>query len=269
MHFHFPFNALEILWTLTFAAHLVLLVVLMGRDRVARFPWFTASIVLVALRLLTSRILFGKLPQVTMATIFIVVADLSAFLGVMVLLELARRTFRSVRRATWVSWGLGLLVVGGLVLKFWGPWPAWKTMTGGGSMATLNLLQLIAQKGSLFVDVENIAFGLLMVLFGSDFKAGWRSHPWRIAVGLAVASISQLGIQILWQRIAHAAAPHSMAEYNRVLDLRDRLFNTNSAIYVAVLIWWIITLWADEPWARTRTSQPETPAGLQQDQPNS
>ena len=56
MHFHFPFTVLTALWTLTFAAHLVLLVVLMGRDRVRQFPWFTANIVLVALRLLTSQI---------------------------------------------------------------------------------------------------------------------------------------------------------------------------------------------------------------------
>src|ERR1035441_3223514 len=103
MHFHFPFSAIQIVWTLTFAAHLVLLVVLMGRDRLARFPWFTASIVLVALRLLSSRLLFGRLPQITMGAIFIVLADLGAIIGLMVLLELARRAFGRVRRTTWVD----------------------------------------------------------------------------------------------------------------------------------------------------------------------
>ncbi len=57
MHFHFPFAAADILWTLTFAAHLVLLVVLLGRDRIVRFPWFTASAVVLALRILTIRLL--------------------------------------------------------------------------------------------------------------------------------------------------------------------------------------------------------------------
>ena len=42
MHFDFHFTAISVLWTLTFAALLVLLVVLMGRDRARRFPWFTA-----------------------------------------------------------------------------------------------------------------------------------------------------------------------------------------------------------------------------------
>ena len=66
MHFDFHFTAISVLWTLTFAALLVLLVVLMGRDRARRFPWFTASIVLVALRLLTNRLLHERLPPLTM-----------------------------------------------------------------------------------------------------------------------------------------------------------------------------------------------------------
>ena len=48
MHFNFDFSTGQILWTLTFAALLVLLVVLLGRDRARRFPWFTASMVMMA-----------------------------------------------------------------------------------------------------------------------------------------------------------------------------------------------------------------------------
>lgn len=253
MHFHFPFSVLEILWTLTFAAHLVLLVVLMGRDRIARFPWFTASITLVAFRLLTSRILFGKLPQMAMSTVFIVMADLGAIIGLLVILELARRAFGGVSRATWVGWALPILVVGAVVLIYWGPWPAWKTLSSG---STLPLLQFLAQKASLLVDVENIVVGLLIVVFGGDFKAGWHSHTQRIAIGLSTASISQLGIQIVWQLIARKAAPQNMTDYQHILDLRDRLFNTNSAIYVAVLIWWIVCLWFDEPGTSTNAAIP-------------
>ena len=62
MHFNFHFTQIQVLWTLTFAALMVLLIVLLGRERIRRFPWFTASIVVLALRLLTSRLLFGKLP---------------------------------------------------------------------------------------------------------------------------------------------------------------------------------------------------------------
>ena len=41
MHFNFGFTTIQVLWTLTFAALLVLLVVLLGRDRARRYPWFT------------------------------------------------------------------------------------------------------------------------------------------------------------------------------------------------------------------------------------
>ena len=57
MHPNFVFTARQILWTLTFAAQLVLLVVLLGRDRARRYPWFTFSIVLFALRLLAEVLL--------------------------------------------------------------------------------------------------------------------------------------------------------------------------------------------------------------------
>jgi hypothetical protein len=51
----------RVLWTLTFAAQLVLLVVLMGRDRARRFPWFTAGIALYALRLMAEILLAGRM----------------------------------------------------------------------------------------------------------------------------------------------------------------------------------------------------------------
>lgn len=120
MHFHFPFTAPEILWTLTFAGHLVLLVVLLGRDRIARFPWFTASVVILALRILTIKLLMRRLPELTMDTIIIVMADIGALVGLLVVLELARRAFgRQVKRSTWVSGALVLMALGAILLKFW------------------------------------------------------------------------------------------------------------------------------------------------------
>ncbi len=252
MHFHFPFTTVQVMWTLTFAAHLVLLVVLMGRDRMARFPWFTASIILVALRLLSSRLLFGRLPQLTMGAVFIVMADLGAILGLMVLVELARRAFvKSVRRSTWSIWALTLFIIGGLVLKFWGPWPAWKTLLANSQTSVLQLMQLLAQKASLFVDVLTIGLGILIVLFGRRYKAGFRSHTQQIIIGLSTASIAQLAMQGVWEAIARHAVAHTMDEYNRILDLRGKLLNANSAVYIAVLIWWIVCLWKDEPGTAT------------------
>ncbi len=245
MHFHF--SAQDILWTLAFASELVLLVVLMGRDRIARFPWFTAATVMMALRLLTAKLLSGRLPQMTMAAVFIVMAEIGALLGLLVVLEVARRAFGAVKRSTWLIGAVALLALGAVILRYWGPWPAWKTLTAQSSTSALQLMQLLAQKTSLFVDIENIAVGLLIVMFGSRYKAGWRSHTQQIAIGLSTASLTQLAIGIIWERIAHTASPKSMAEYQHLMDLRDKLFNANSAMFVVVAVWWIVCLWRDEP----------------------
>lgn len=250
MHFDFNFTTVQTLWTLTFASLLVLLVVLLGRDRMRRFPWFTASIVMVALRLLANRLLFNRLPQITMGEIFIVMADLSALMGLLVVVEMARRAFVGVQRRTWIYGGVILLAVSGGVLAAWGPWPAAKSLAFDTLMAKLTLLQLMGQKTGLLVDVLTVGLGLLVVLFGRRYGAGWRSHVQQIVIGLSTASLAQMAAQGIWQIIVRTAAqPHSEAEYLRVVGLREKLFNANSVVYVAVVIWWIACLWIDEPGA--------------------
>ena len=68
-------------------------------------------------------------------------------------------------------------------------------------------------------------------------------------IGLSTASISQIGAQGIWEIIARHTTPHSREEYEHVIGLQGKLLNTNSAVYVIVLIWWIVCLWIDEPGA--------------------
>lgn len=252
MHFHFPFTMDDVLWTFTFAAQLVLLVVLLGRDRARRFPLFTASVALVAFRVLTGRLLMGRLPQMTMMEFVIITAVIGVVLGLLVLIELARKAFGRVPRAAWITGALIVMAIGAVVLRFWGKWPAWEQVKAGSS---IQLLQLFAQKGGLLLDVENILIGLLIVIFGARNGAGWRSHTQRIVIGLSTASIAQISVQAIWQVVASHAAPKSMDEYNQFIALRERLFNANSMAFFAVLVWWIITLWLDEPGAVKATPE--------------
>lgn len=247
MHLNFHFTTVQTLWTLTFAAHLVLLVVLLGRDRARRFPWFTTAIALVALRLVTSRLLFGRLPQIEMSRIFIVLADASALIGLVVVVELARKAFPRAPRKFLLTSGAVLLVIGAIVLAMWGPWPAWKTLTPVTPMSILGMMQLFAQKAGTLVDVSTVGLGLLVAFFGRRYGTGWRGHAQRIVIGLSTASLAQLAVQIIWQIITRTAAPHSMDEYQRIVSLREKLFNANSVIYLLVAIWWIVCLWIDEP----------------------
>lgn len=245
MNFHF--TAVQVLWTLTFAAHLVLLVVLMGRDRIKNFPWFTASVSLVALRLIASRLLFGRLPELTLGAIFIVLADVSAVVSLIVLLEIARKAFGRLNKRVWALWTFILLGLGASVLAAWGTWPPLKQITPNTPLAALGLLQLVAQKAGLLGDVLTILLGFLVVSFGRRYGAGWRSHAQQIMIGLSTASIAQLGVQVIWQIIAKHSTPHSMDDYQRLMGLKDKLVNANSAVYLAATLWWIACLWIDEP----------------------
>lgn len=257
MHFHFPFSANEILWTLTFAAHLVLLVVLLGRDRIRRFPWFTASIVLVAFRLLSAKMLYGRLAQITMAEIFIGLACVGAIVTAMMLQELARKAFAGIARGKWFLGALVLMGIGAVVLATWGKWPAWKTLTAQGMLSHLELLQFLALKASLLLDVETVLLGIVVLLFGWRYAAGWKTHVQRIVIGLATASLSQITMEAAWEWIARTSKPHSIAEYQHFMNLRQHMFTANSTVYVLVLIWWIACLWKDEPGAPA-AALPET-----------
>jgi hypothetical protein len=247
MHFHFPFTTGQVLWTLTFAAQLTLLVVLLGRDRIKRYPWFTAGIALFALRLLVEVLLSGRLAPTVLRVIFITLADLMALVGLLVVAEVARRAFGGVQRHTWVLWSVALVAVASGVLAVWGPWPAWKDLTRDAPLAVLRVMQLLAQKADLLMDVLTVQLGVLVVLFGRHYKAGWRSHTQSISIGLSTVAASWLLVQGTWQIIATSVHPHSQAEYERIIGLGAKLVNANKVVYVAALVWWIVCLWYEEP----------------------
>jgi hypothetical protein len=258
MHWHFHFSTVEILWTLTFAALLVLLVVLLGRERMRRFPWFTASIVLVALRMLASRLLYGKMAPITSSEIFLTLADLGALISLLVVVEMARRAFARASRRAWIAGTLALLAIAATVVIVWGPWPAWKTLAAGSTLGNLRVMQLAAEKSDLLHDLLLIELCLLLAFVGRRFHAGWRSHVQQIVVGLSTASVAQLVVRAVWQKIANAPPPRSQEEYLRITGLQDKLFNANSAVYLVVVLWWIVCLWREEasPAPATEASNP-------------
>jgi len=251
MHFHFDFSANQILWTLTFAGLLVLLVVLLGRDRVRRFPWFTAAMTMMALRMVASRLLFGRMAPVVSSEVFLIFADIAAIIALLVVVEMARRAFAGAKRTAWVTAILIVLGVSAAVLVEWGPWPSPKTLFATSTLAALRLMQLFAQKADLLADLLVVQLGVLVVLFGRRFNAGWRSHTQKIVIGLSTGSIAQLGVRIAWQEIALHTTIRSQAEYQRVMSLQEKFYNANNVVYLVVLVWWIVWLWLDEPGAKT------------------
>ncbi len=252
MHFNFDFSTVQVLWTLTFAALLVVLVVLLGRDRARRFPWFTASMALMALRMLASRMLYRRLPMVRSEEIFLVLADLGTIVTLLIVVEMARRAFAGAERKVWIAATVALLAVGGVVLALWGPWPSYKTFMAASEESVLRMMQLFAQKADLLADVLIIQLGLLVALFGRYYNAGWRSHVQQIVIGLSTASIAQLAIRGTLQHIVAHVTIHSQDDYQHIMGFMSKLDNANSTIFLVVLVWWIVCLWIDEPGAENR-----------------
>lgn len=256
MHLNFDFSAVQILWTLTFAAILILLVVLLGRDRARVYPWFTASIVLIGFRLLASRMLFDRLAPIPANIVFLSLALLAGVVGLLVLVELARRGFKGASPRARTIGALVLLALAGIVLASWGAWPAWKSITFDTVLAKLHFMQFIAQKLDLLVDSLTVGLAVLIVAAGRRFAAGFRTHTQKIIIGLSTVSLAQTAVRAIWQQIATHAAPTSEAEYQRILGLQGKLYNASSAIFVLVLIWWIVCLWNNEPGTQTPAAAP-------------
>jgi len=249
MHFHFDFSANEVLWTLTFAGLLVLLVVLLGRDRARRFPWFTSSIVIMTLLELASHLLLGRMSPLVSNQIFLVMSDVASLVALLVVVEIARQAFTGAQRNAWIAATLITLAIAAAVVVEWGPWPSRKTLFAASTLAAMRFMQLFAQKADLLADLLFVQLGVLVVLFGRRFHGGWRSHPQQIVIGLSTVSLSQLAVRVVWQQIALHTTIHTQAEYQKVMTLQRNIYHANNAIYLAALAWWIIWLWLDEPGA--------------------
>ena len=115
------------------------------------------------------------------------------------------------------------------------------------TIARLQFLQLVAVKTGLLMHVLAILLGILVVAFGARYGAGWRSHVQRIMIGLSTASLSQLSAQGAFEIIVRHTTVDSRAKYEHLMNLQGKLLNGNSAVYVLVLIWWIVCLWIDDP----------------------
>ena len=270
MHFNFDFSTRQVLWTLNFAAQLVLLVVLLGRDRARRYPWFTAGIGLFALQLLAEDLLAGRMARLPFQEIVLVyLSDLGVIVGLLVLVEVARRAFAGAKRSIWIVNTVGLLVVAGGVLVVMGPWPAAKDLDLGSLLGRLRLMQLVAMKGETLVALLTVELGLLVVLFGRHLqgrlaKPHAADHHRTLDCGHSLADHPGSGAGH-----RQGGAPTQSAgvrTHRRPRGLMDKLMNANSMIYVAVVLWWIAGCgWTSRepprlPQPRQQRSKPRLPS---------
>jgi hypothetical protein len=262
------FNVEQILWALILAGHLLLLIVLLGRDRISRFAWFTASIALSTVSLLANHLLHGKLTTIAFYWQSYTALGLDAILGIFVLVEFARRVFgrekiavlstatapapKSVLVLKGRGWLGGILVTCAIAIAAvwaWGPWPTMQALKAEPAQLPLLIDVLIGMKAHLFMTILTVEVCLLLLIFGRRFGFGWRTHPQQIALGLSTNAIAFLIVQGITDIIKHTVHLTSREQYNRILHLLTNLENGRTALWFIVLIWWIIWLWRDDPTA--------------------
>jgi hypothetical protein len=246
-------NIEQILWALVLTAHLVLLIVLLGRDRTGRFPWFTAAITLSTVHLIADHLLHGKLTSLAFYWQTYTAILLESILGICVLIELARRVFSSgkagliLKPKGWIGW---IMVTFGVTIGavwLWGPWPTGKTLTADPKQLPLLLVVLTAMKGQLFLALLTVEVGLLLRIFGKRFGYGWKSHAQQIALGLSTYALGFLVVQGVTDIIKHTIHLTSRDQYEHIVRLFANLDNARFALWFLVLVWWIVWLWRDEP----------------------
>lgn len=258
-------NIEQIIWALVLAAHLVLLIVLMGRDRIGRFPWFSGSIALSTIHLIADHLLHGKLTSIAFYWQSYVGVLLDAIVGLMVLIELTRRVFSNCRAGVilnakgWVGWTFVTIGVTTAAVYYWGPWPDWKAMTADPKQTPLLLVVLAALKSQLFLAILTVEVGLLMRIFGRRFGSRFTSHTQQIMLGLSTYALGFLAVQSTTDIMKHTLHLTTRAEYEHVMKLFANMDNARFALWFLVLVWWIVWLWREEPGAAFRLTTDEVP----------
>jgi hypothetical protein len=245
----------QVLWALIFAGHLVLLIVLLGRDRNKRFPWFTAAVSISAVRLLIDHLLYGKLTTIAFYWQNYSLLLVSSIVAVFVLVELVRPVFGSEKGDPrpklngwlgWPLWSLAVVVLAAAAVVAIGPWPSWASVVADKNLFALRLVWIVALKAELLAGLLAVEVTILLVAFGRRFGSVWTRHPTLIAIGLSTISISQYTVQFISQSIVRNA--HQLSEDQRVklLHVLTNLDHAREALWIMALAWWIVWLWRDE-----------------------
>lgn len=245
-------NVEQILWAAVLAAHLIVLIVLLGRDRSTRFPWFTAAIAFSSAHLIADHLLHGRLTTVAFYWESYSAVVIESVLAILVLVELALKVFSSGRAGLilkangWLGWGLVVISIAVAGVWLWGPWPVWAALKADKNQLPLLLVVLAAIKLQLFVAIVTVEAGLLLRIFGKRFGYSWTSHPEQIALGLSTYALGYLTVLATTDVIKRTVHLKSRAEYDHIVNLFARLDNARFALWLIVLLWWIIWLWRDE-----------------------
>lgn len=261
------FSIEQVLWAILLAAHLTLLVVLIGRDRAARFRWFTAYITLGALALMANHLLHGKLTTVAFYWQNYSLLTLQSIVALFMLNELARQTLLTGKTAVvlkpkaYVGWGAILVALTAAAVWAWGPWPSMEALQSNPTQLRLLMIVLIGMKGQLGTMILTVLLALVLRFVGTRFGAGWRSHPQQILLGLSTSALAFLAVQAVNDVLSHTLHPKSRQEYDHAVRLITHMENARTVVWTLALLWILYWVWREEPGAPAQAALTEAPAG--------
>jgi hypothetical protein len=211
----------NLIWAAGLLGHVLLLVVLFTRHRVARFPWFTLLIFFYLLRSvgLAATLHFSGHPAHRFAILILDSTDV--LLQCAVLAELAwiaLRPLGGIRRFT-----LPLLLVGSAVLIVMRLAPA------GYTSLRMDLVLL-----HFLLSVLMVEWAVVLAFLLRPLGLSWRSHVAAISFGFGVYSAALLAGG------GYFTIGREMSDYVFFSFLRI-------SVYLLVLLWWALALWFQEP----------------------
>jgi len=220
----------RIYWAIGFTAHLVLLIVLVIRQRARYFPVFT---LLIALNVLRTVELFFVQRYCTKSAYFhaywsLAIVDIALQLGV--IYEMASMVFRP--KGSWAKdvrhcmccWIMVSLLVAAGLASF--PVPASRIWE-----------HALMVRGNIFSAALMSELFVGMIVLAARSGLPWKTHVARITQGLGVYSLAAVAIELARAYFGIAAGTVKYGELTRL----------RMTVYLICLVYWIVTLWQQAP----------------------
>jgi hypothetical protein len=222
-----------LLWAASFLGHVALLSVLWVRGRVRLFPIFTAFITLNVIRTVALFFIqrYGTAIHYFYSFWSLAIVDVAFQLGVVY--ELGSYIFRP--NGQWIVGlrrHLALWIVSSFTIASGISWVA--------TPETKVWVQTLVIKGSVFSAALLSELFVGMIVLSATARLPWDTHVTRISQGLGVYSIVTLVLETA--RTYFGVAKNGQT-YSQLSHLRI-------AVYLACLLYWIVTLWRNNPTGR-------------------
>ena len=217
----------DALWAAGFVGHVALFAVLMFRRRWREIPVFTAHIAFQAALTPVLFAIYRNGSPAWYARVYWSSALLDFAFQIGIVAEIARIVLRPT--GTWVQDAKKRFIVSGLGAVLLAAALAWFV-----SPPSANVLDRWEVRGNLFTSLVICELFVLMSITANRLGLGWRSHVMALGQGLTAWSLIAVLIDAL----------HSYLGTEREFTTLEHIRMT---VYVAVLVFWMVQLWIDEP----------------------